>query len=474
MRKISGRRGRGRRARSGRAPPPGAARRESGGTRLSARLAPSLFSLQFCIRSSRDRSRRPLRLHPRRGCPRETRSEFPHAPRGPLRSLPGRLSWWGLSTPRHGGPVSVGSGKSRGRRASRGRRLASFAASLPGAPYGDRNRVSLPSPPGTAAGLRSLSARRSGPALAFRALSRPAPVRLRTAPGDSCRVATLRRTRPGPRGARAAMCVRNADDHCVLQFTLILAAGCVLHRRTSRVIHRRELFFSSFRKRFFFRYSSFDHRVMTAPVADGAEYPTIGKQNHGGSRAAAGTGRPCLARPSSPLRGSAATRFGSCVRAPPSALRSRRRIRGRAPASRGPGSRRRLAPLASPTHRPPPRGPPRASSPALLSRPAPSRELGADGVSGGVSEPVFADAGTRSDSGIGGGRPVSGVGHSHLRPVDSSFRREREERGRGSGEAGEGTRGGGTPPRRSTRTRRRRRPDPTSTPPGGEAKTSSR
>ena len=38
------------------------------------------------------------------------------------------------------------------------------------------------------------------------------------------------------------MCVRNADDHCVLQFTLILAAGCVLHRRTSRVIHRRELF----------------------------------------------------------------------------------------------------------------------------------------------------------------------------------------------------------------------------------------
>ena len=52
---------------------------------------------------------------------------------------------------------------------------------------------------------------------------------------------TLRRTRPGPRGARAAMCVRNADDHCVLQFTLILAVGCVLHRRTSRVIHRREL-----------------------------------------------------------------------------------------------------------------------------------------------------------------------------------------------------------------------------------------
>lgn len=42
--------------------------------------------------------------------------------------------------------------------------------------------------------------------------------------------------------ARAAMCVRNVDDQGVLQFTLILAAGCVLHRRTSRVIHRQELF----------------------------------------------------------------------------------------------------------------------------------------------------------------------------------------------------------------------------------------
>ena len=42
--------------------------------------------------------------------------------------------------------------------------------------------------------------------------------------------------------ARAAMCVRSVDDHGVLQFTLILAAGCVLHRRTSRVIHRQELF----------------------------------------------------------------------------------------------------------------------------------------------------------------------------------------------------------------------------------------
>ena len=41
----------------------------------------------------------------------------------------------------------------------------------------------------------------------------------------------------------AAMCVRGVDDLCVLQFTLINAAGCALHRRTSRVIHRIELCF---------------------------------------------------------------------------------------------------------------------------------------------------------------------------------------------------------------------------------------
>lgn len=45
-----------------------------------------------------------------------------------------------------------------------------------------------------------------------------------------------------------AMCVRGVDDLCVLQFTLIIAAGCALHRRTSRVIHRIELYFAWFRK----------------------------------------------------------------------------------------------------------------------------------------------------------------------------------------------------------------------------------
>ena len=46
-----------------------------------------------------------------------------------------------------------------------------------------------------------------------------------------------------------AMCVRGVDDLCVLQFTLINAAGCALHRRTSRVIHRIELYFLGFERR---------------------------------------------------------------------------------------------------------------------------------------------------------------------------------------------------------------------------------
>ena len=38
------------------------------------------------------------------------------------------------------------------------------------------------------------------------------------------------------------MCVQDVDVQCVLQFTLIHAAGCALHRRVSRVIHRIELY----------------------------------------------------------------------------------------------------------------------------------------------------------------------------------------------------------------------------------------
>lgn len=39
----------------------------------------------------------------------------------------------------------------------------------------------------------------------------------------------------------AAICVQDVDVQCVLQFTLINAPSCALHRRTSRVIHRMEL-----------------------------------------------------------------------------------------------------------------------------------------------------------------------------------------------------------------------------------------
>lgn len=49
--------------------------------------------------------------------------------------------------------------------------------------------------------------------------------------------ATLRQAWPREEPG-AAKCVRSVDDQCVLQFTLVLAASCVLHRRTSRVIHR--------------------------------------------------------------------------------------------------------------------------------------------------------------------------------------------------------------------------------------------
>lgn len=40
----------------------------------------------------------------------------------------------------------------------------------------------------------------------------------------------------------AAICVQDVDVQCVLQFTLIHAAGCALHRHTCRVIHRLELY----------------------------------------------------------------------------------------------------------------------------------------------------------------------------------------------------------------------------------------
>ena len=52
---------------------------------------------------------------------------------------------------------------------------------------------------------------------------------------------TLRRAWPRD-GPEAAICVQGVDVQCVLQFTLIHAASCALHRRTSQVIHRSKLF----------------------------------------------------------------------------------------------------------------------------------------------------------------------------------------------------------------------------------------
>ena len=63
---------------------------------------------------------------------------------------------------------------------------------------------------------------------------RPKPSRLLSYP-------TLRQTWPRERPG-AAICVQDVNVQCVLQFTLIHAAGCALHRHTSRVIHRLEFY----------------------------------------------------------------------------------------------------------------------------------------------------------------------------------------------------------------------------------------
>ena len=71
----------------------------------------------------------------------------------------------------------------------------------------------------------------------------PTPGKVRATARSPLRTCADPQTGVAPReDAGAAMCVRSVDDQCVLQFTLVHAAGCVLHRRTSRVIHRRELF----------------------------------------------------------------------------------------------------------------------------------------------------------------------------------------------------------------------------------------
>lgn len=62
---------------------------------------------------------------------------------------------------------------------------------------------------------------------------------------------TLRRAWPRDLPG-AAICVQDVDVQCVLQFTLIHAAGCALHRHTSRVIHRLELSVTAKQQRFRF------------------------------------------------------------------------------------------------------------------------------------------------------------------------------------------------------------------------------
>ena len=65
---------------------------------------------------------------------------------------------------------------------------------------------------------------------------RPKPI-----PAKKFAKPTLRRAWPRDQ-PEAAMCVQGVDVQCVLQFTLIHAAGCALHRRASRVIHCPKLF----------------------------------------------------------------------------------------------------------------------------------------------------------------------------------------------------------------------------------------
>jgi hypothetical protein len=63
--------------------------------------------------------------------------------------------------------------------------------------------------------------------------------------GPFCKRARDRRSTDPETGVasglpEAAICVQDIDVQCVLQFTLVNAAGCALHRHTSRVIHRLE------------------------------------------------------------------------------------------------------------------------------------------------------------------------------------------------------------------------------------------
>ena len=96
--------------------------------------------------------------------------------------------------------------------------------------------------PGRASAGRAAPAARRPPLGAAgaprRRRSRPGPA-AESGPPVRPRDPTLRQAWPRERPG-AAVCVQGVDDQCVLQFTLVNAAGCALHRCTSRVIHRSE------------------------------------------------------------------------------------------------------------------------------------------------------------------------------------------------------------------------------------------
>ena len=89
-----------------------------------------------------------------------------------------------------------------------------------------------------AGGSSSGTRRRAGRSVPVRRPTRPGARRRRLSANDDPQTGAA----PGQPGA--TMCVQDADDRCVLQFTLHNAAGCALHRRASRVIHRSELCFA--------------------------------------------------------------------------------------------------------------------------------------------------------------------------------------------------------------------------------------
>ena len=90
---------------------------------------------------------------------------------------------------------------------------------------------------------------------------------------SACVYPTLRQTWPRV-GPEAAMCVRKISAQCVLQFTPSLAAGCVLHRPVSRVIHCSELCFF-----FFFELRGFPPSALCVRVSVSRDSPPDGEEH---------------------------------------------------------------------------------------------------------------------------------------------------------------------------------------------------